>query len=54
MALWQGFIDSLRGALVLFYIDKQINERMKKSSSADPKRKDSNVGHSPAKSKHQK
>ena len=54
VAMWRGFLDSLRGGLVLFSMDKQINERMRKASSkTDARRRDSSVTHSPAKySKH--
>lgn len=48
--MYCGFIDSLKGAIVLFYMDKQINERLLKASPAriDYHRKETN--HSPAKS----
>ncbi|XP_058804051.1 etoposide-induced protein 2.4 homolog isoform X2 [Phymastichus coffea] len=50
IAVWRGLIDSLRGALVLFSMDKQFNERIKKSASkVDSRRKENTVGQSPAK-----
>ncbi|XP_053596305.1 etoposide-induced protein 2.4 homolog [Microplitis demolitor] len=33
-AMYCGFVDSLKGAIVLFYMDKQINERILKNSPA--------------------
>ncbi|XP_017885076.1 etoposide-induced protein 2.4 [Ceratina calcarata] len=33
-AMYKGFIDSLRGAIVLFYMDKRINEKLFKQSSS--------------------
>ena len=32
-AMCRGLGDSLKGALVLYYLDKQINEKLKKTSS---------------------
>ncbi|KAL7294344.1 etoposide-induced protein 2.4 homolog [Trichogramma pretiosum] len=51
VAMWRGFLDSLKGGLVLFSMDKQINDRMKKISlKTDARRRDSTVvGQSPAK-----
>ncbi|XP_011494639.1 PREDICTED: etoposide-induced protein 2.4 isoform X1 [Ceratosolen solmsi marchali] len=47
IAMWRGFIDSLRGAVVLFSMDKQINEKLKKSPlKADSRRRESPMGHS--------
>lgn len=34
--MFRGFTDSLKGALVLFYMDKQINERALKNSPLRP------------------
>lgn len=31
-AIYRGFVDSLRGAIVLFYMDKRINEKLLKKS----------------------
>lgn len=28
--MYRGFVDSLRGAIVLFYMDKRINEKLSK------------------------
>jgi etoposide-induced 2.4 mRNA len=50
VAMWRGFVDSLRGAVVLFSMDKQINEKLKKSpQKTDPRRRESQPGHSPPK-----
>ncbi|XP_012229070.1 etoposide-induced protein 2.4 homolog [Linepithema humile] len=51
-AMYRGFVDSLKGAIVLFYIDKQINEKLvrKSPTRADLRRRDL-VTQSPSKSK---
>lgn len=55
IAMWRGLVDSLRGAVVLFSMDKHINEKLKKSVKSDPRRKDSNAVASPTKFlKHQR
>ncbi|CAD1470917.1 unnamed protein product, partial [Heterotrigona itama] len=33
-AIYRGFVDSLRGAIVLFYMDKRINEKLFKQPSS--------------------
>ncbi|XP_014204504.1 etoposide-induced protein 2.4 homolog [Copidosoma floridanum] len=51
LPMFQGLVDSLRGAVVILTIDKEINERLKKSPTrTDPRRRsDNNHGSSPAK-----
>lgn len=34
--MYKGFTDSLKGAIVLFYMDKQINERLALKFSLKP------------------
>lgn len=53
--MYRGFVDSLKGAIVLFYIDKQINEKLDRKSPirTDLRRRDQ-VAQSPSKSKHQR
>ncbi|KAG8038744.1 hypothetical protein G9C98_000299 [Cotesia typhae] len=54
-AMYCGFVDSLKGATVLFYMDKQINERILKNSPAKVLlKKDSGLNNSPAKLKEPK
>ncbi|GLG93501.1 Protein of unknown function [Gryllus bimaculatus] len=37
-AVLQGFMDSFKGGIIIFYLDKQIKERSKRSSpNKDPK-----------------
>lgn len=50
--MYRGFVDSLKGAIVLFYIDKQINEKLvrKSPTRTDLRRRDL-VTQSPSKSK---
>ncbi|XP_012280388.1 etoposide-induced protein 2.4 homolog isoform X2 [Orussus abietinus] len=50
-AMYQGFMDSLRGGMVLFYMDKHINQRESKriSTSAELRRRESVAHHSPSK-----
>ncbi|XP_032666168.1 etoposide-induced protein 2.4 homolog isoform X3 [Odontomachus brunneus] len=49
-AIYRGFVDSLKGAIVLFYMDKQINEKLvKKSPIITDLRKRDLVTHSPSK-----
>ena len=44
----KGFVDSIKGAVVLFYMDKRMNEKLRKSpSNLDVKKRDSSS--SPAK-----
>lgn len=47
-AICRGFVDSLKGAVVLFYMDKQINEKLvrKSPTRSEIRRRDVN---SPAK-----
>lgn len=49
-AIYRGFMDSLKGAIVLFYMDKKINEKLVKKSpiTADLRKRDL-VTHSPSK-----
>lgn len=55
IAMWRGLVDSLRGAVVLFSMDKHINEKLKRSIKSDPRKKDSNAVASPTKfPKHQR
>ena len=49
-AIYRGFVDSLRGAIVLFYMDKRINEKLlKQPSSKEIQRKDIVVATPPQK-----
>lgn len=50
-AIYRGFIDSLRGAVVLFYMDKHVNEKLYKPSpsKAELYGKDTAVLHNPTK-----
>lgn len=49
--MYCGFSDSLKGAMVLFYMDKQINERIYNTSFAgsDYRKKDTGTNQSPLK-----
>ncbi|XP_066590084.1 etoposide-induced protein 2.4 homolog [Prorops nasuta] len=50
-AICKGFADSLKGAIVLFYLDKQINEKIAKSLPSAPvvRRRESSLTNSPIK-----
>ncbi|XP_034193124.1 EI24 domain-containing protein tank isoform X1 [Osmia lignaria lignaria] len=50
-AIYRGFVDSLRGAIVLFYMDKRINEKLLKQSPSriETHGKDMAVAHNPSK-----
>lgn len=48
-AIYRGFVDSLKGAVVLFYMDKQINEKLNQKSIAADLRKRDSFTHSPSK-----
>lgn len=49
----RGFLDSIKGAVVLFYMDKRMNEKLRKSpSNLETKKRDSKSS-SPAKIKGQ-
>ncbi|XP_043683763.1 etoposide-induced protein 2.4 homolog isoform X1 [Vespula pensylvanica] len=53
-AICKGFADSLKGAIVLFYMDKQINEKLssRPPSRTETHKKDASI-HSPAKHSNQ-
>ena len=50
-AVCRGFADSLKGAVVLFYMDKEINDKMLRHSPArsEHRRRDTSANQSPIK-----
>lgn len=50
-AVCRGFMDSLKGGVVLFYLDKEINDKLMRNSPAksNHRRRETNSNQSPVK-----